>query len=237
MTKKATMKIVRSNPTRGPRTIGAGEAAHLNAVPGATASVLGIPESECTPRVRDAITTLTSEVDGLRSELKAACARLEAAEKNADQDDLLPLLNRRAFVRSLTRHISFVDRYHTPSSLIYFDLNNFKLVNDAHGHAGGDAVLRQFAGVLIANVRETDTVGRVGGDEFAILLSHADQAQAHKKADQLAEQVRTSPAIWNGQSISLSFAYGAFELKGCDNAEDAMARADEAMYRHKRGAK
>lgn len=237
MTKKATMKIVRSNPTRGPRAIRAGDAADLNAVPAATASVLGIPESECTPRVLDAIATLTSEVDGLRSELKAACARLEAAEKNADQDDLLPLLNRRAFMRSLTRRISFVHRYHTPSSLIYFDLNNFKLVNDTHGHAGGDAALRQFAGVLVANVRETDTVGRVGGDEFAILLTHTDQAQAHKKADQLAEQVRTSPAIWNGQSIALSFAYGAFELKGGDNPEDAMARADEAMYRHKRAAR
>ena len=237
MPKKAMMKIERSNPTRGPRAIRANEAADLSAVSAATASVLGIPESECTPRVRDAIATLTSEVDGLRGELKAARELLEAAEKNADQDDLCPLLNRRAFMRSLTLRISSVHRYHTPSSLIYFDLNKFKLVNDAHGHAGGDAALRQFAGVLVANVRETDTVGRVGGDEFAILLSHADQAQAHKKADQLAEQVRTSPATWNGQSISLSFAYGAFELKGGDNAEDAMARADEAMYRHKRSAR
>src|SRR4029077_15099641 len=117
MAKKATMKIERSNPTRGRR--GASETV------AATASVLGIPESECTPRVRDAIATLTSEVDGLRGELKAARERLEAAEKNADQDYLCPLLNRRAFVRALTRRISFVHRYHTPASLIYFDLNNF----------------------------------------------------------------------------------------------------------------
>lgn len=232
MPNKATMKIERSGVTRGSQAIGADKAAAL-----APASLLGIPENECTPKVRAAIAALTREADALRGELDAMRAKLEAAEKNADQDDLLPLLNRRAFVRALTRHISFVDRYHTPSSLIYFDLNNFKLVNDAHGHAGGDEVLRQFAGVLIANVRETDTVGRVGGDEFAILLTHTDQAQAHKKADQLAEQVRTSPATWNGQSIALSFAYGAFELKGGDNPEDAMARADEAMYRHKRGAK
>ena len=231
MPNKATMKIERL--TRGPR--GADKAKALGTAP--AASVLGIPESECTPKVLAAIAALTRDADDLRSELEATRAKLEAAEKNADQDDLLPLLNRRAFVRALTRHISLVDRYHTPSSLIYFDLNSFKLVNDAHGHAGGDAVLRQFAGVLIANVRETDTVGRVGGDEFAILLSHADQAQAHKKADQLAEQVRTSPAIWNGQSIALSFAYGAFELKSGDNPEEAMARADEAMYRHKRGAR
>jgi diguanylate cyclase (GGDEF)-like protein len=98
-------------------------------------------------------------------------------------------------------------------------------------------VLLKFAHVLLANVRDTDIVGRVGGDEFAILLSHADQAQAHSKADQLAEQVRTSPAIWNGQPIALSFAYGAFELRPDDDPETAMARADEAMYAHKRGAR
>jgi diguanylate cyclase (GGDEF)-like protein len=204
---------------------------------GATATVLGIPESEFTPRVRDAIVTLMGEVDSLRRELQSTRERLDEAEKYADQDHLLPLLNRRAFVRELMRYISFADRYGTPSSLIYFDLNNFKSVNDAHGHAGGDAVLRQFAGVLVANVRETDSVGRVGGDEFAILLSHADQAQAHRKADQLAEQVRNAPTIWNGQPIPLSFAYGAFELKAGDNPEQAMARADEAMYAHKRGTR
>ena len=240
------MKIERPSSTRGPRAVGTAayarqaEAAAAPDTPvtnGATATVLGIPESEFTPRVRDAIVTLMGEVDSLRRELQSTRERLDEAEKYADQDHLLPLLNRRAFVRELIRYISFADRYGTPSSLIYFDLNNFKSVNDAHGHAGGDAVLRQFAGVLVANVRETDSVGRVGGDEFAILLSHADQAQAHRKADQLAEQVRNAPTIWNGQPIPLSFAYGAFELKAGDNPEQAMARADEAMYAHKRGTR
>ena len=228
------MKLERSGSPPSIETKASADAADLT---GATARVLGIPERELTPKVRAAIATLTGELDTLRGELQAVSARLETAEHSADQDQLLPLLNRRAFVRELTRHISIADRYGTPSSLIYFDLNNFKLVNDAHGHAGGDEALRQFANVLILNVRDTDIVGRLGGDEFAILLSHADQAQAHKKADQLAEQVRTTPPTWNGTTIQLSFAYGAFELKAGDNPETAMARADEAMYRHKRGAR
>jgi diguanylate cyclase (GGDEF)-like protein len=244
--KEAIMKIERPSSTRGTRAVGTAAYARQakaeaeGAAPeaaAATASVLGIPESEFTPRVRDAIVTLMAEVESLRRELQSTRERLDEAEKYADQDHLLPLLNRRAFVRELMRYISFADRYHTPSSLIYFDLNNFKSVNDAHGHAAGDAVLRQFAAVLTANVRETDAIGRVGGDEFGILLSHADQAQAHKKADLLAEQVRNSPTIWNGQPIPLSFAYGAFELKAGDNPEQAMARADEAMYAHKRGTR
>jgi len=242
MAKGSIMKIERTGSTR--RTTGAAayarQAAPAPASPvtaAATASVLGIPESEFTPRVRDAIVTLMGEVDTLRRELSATKARLDEAERNADQDHLLPLLNRRAFVRELTRYIAFAGRYGTPASLIYFDLNGFKAINDTHGHAGGDAVLHNFASVLSGNVRDSDCVGRLGGDEFGVLLSHADNAQAHKKADLLAERLRTSPAQWNGKSVLVSFAYGAFELKAGDDADVAIARADEAMYAHKRGTR
>jgi len=199
--------------------------------------VLGIPESEYTPRVRDAVATLMDEVESLRRDLQATLERLGEAEKNADQDHLLPLLNRRAFVRELTRQISLADRHGIPASLIYFDLNDFKAINDSIGHTGGDAVLKQLASVLKANVRDTDRIGRLGGDEFGVLLSHADQAQAHVKADLLAQRLHQSPTIWNGKEITLSFAYGAFELRAGDNAELAITRADEAMYAHKRGAR
>ena len=201
------------------------------------ASVLGISEAEFTPRVRDAIMGLMNEVDNLRRELAQTRARLDEAEKTADQDHMLPLLNRRAFVRELTRYIAFADRYNTPASLIYFDLNNLKLTNDTFGHAAGDAVLMRFSEVLLAHVRESDCVGRLGGDEFAILLSHATHAHALKKADTLAAVVQAEPAEWNGNAIPVSFAYGAFELKAGDNADAAIARADEAMYAQKRASK
>ena len=118
------------------------------AAPGAapvSASVLGIPEAEFTPRVRDAIMTLMHEVDRLRKEVEQARAKLEDMARAADEDMLLPILNRRAFVREITRFTSFADRYKTSSSLIYIDLNNFKAVNDAHGHAAGDEVLRHIS--------------------------------------------------------------------------------------------
>jgi diguanylate cyclase (GGDEF)-like protein len=240
------MKIERSSSTKGPRSVGAAAyARQADAAPapltantvGATASVLGIPESEFTPRVRDAIVTLMGEVDSLRRELSATKDRLDEAERNADLDQLLPVLGRRAFVRELTRTIAYAGRYGTPASLIYFDLNGFKAINDSHGHAGGDAVLKNFSDVLSNNVRDSDIVGRLGGDEFGVLLSHADQSQAHKKADQLADKLRAAPTAWNGTSIPVSFAYGAFELKAGDDADTAMARADEAMYAHKRGTR
>ena len=235
------MKIDRVNTLRSTRAVGAAayarQAEALTAaepVLEAGASVLGIPENEFTPRVRDAIMTLMSEVDSLRRELQQTRDRLDEAEKTADQDQLLPVLNRRAFVRELTRYIAFADRYGTPSSLIYFDLDGFKLVNDTYGHAAGDAALEHFAGILLANVRDSDVVARLGGDEFGVLLSHANQDQAHKKADQLALCLNESHALWQGRKIRVSFSYGAFELKAGDDATSAIARADEAMYAQKR---
>ena len=235
------MKIDRTSPARPARSVAqAAYARRLDAtdtvasVEAVPASVLGIPEAEFTPRVRDAIMGLMTEVDSLRRELSSTKARLDEVEKTADQDGMLPLLNRRAFVRELTRYIAFTGRYNTPASLIYFDLNYLKRTNDQYGHAAGDAVLAHFAAVLQDHVRDSDCVGRLGGDEFGVLLSHANQEQALKKADALAEAVKSSPTIWNGHEIPVSFAYGAFELKSGDNPDTAMARADQAMYAQKR---
>ena len=237
------MKVERNSPARASRSVAqsaytrrveaTAEAAGLDSV-GPSASVLGIPEAEFTPRVRDAIMGLMSEVDNLRRELNQTRVRLEDMEKTADQDGMLPLLNRRAFVRELTRHIAVTDRYNTPASLIYFDLNHLKKTNDTHGHAAGDAILKHFADVLVTHVRDTDCVGRLGGDEFGVLLSHANQDQALKKADALAKALKDSPTEWNGNSFTVSFAYGAFELKSGDNPDVAMARADQAMYEQKK---
>ena len=240
------MKIERSTPVRATRSVAQAayarriqateSAAGVDAVAPA-ASVMGIPDDEFTPRVRDAIMNLMSEVDSLRRELSQTRQRLEDVEKSADQDGMLPLLNRRAFVRELTRYISLADRYNTPASLVYFDLNYLKKTNDTHGHAAGDAMLAHFAQVLSSHVRDSDSVGRLGGDEFGVLLSHANQEQAQKKADALAAALAAAPVQWNGQSIPVTFAYGAFELKSGDSPDLAMARADQAMYEQKRASR
>src|SRR3954463_6701285 len=236
------MKVERSTSAKAARTGGAvrpdrraRRAGSVENVPAPVPpAVLEIPEAEFTPRVHDAVMSLMRELDDLRRELDQTRQRLHEVEKAADQDYLLPMRNRRAFVRELTRYIAFTGRYNTPAALIYFDMNQLKKINDTHGHAAGDAVLTHFSEVLLAHVRDSDCVARLGGDEFAILLSHADEIQALKKADHLAEALSESPTVWNGITILVSFSYGAFQLKPDDNAEIAMARADEAMYAQKR---
>jgi len=125
-------------------------------------------------------------------------------------------------------------RYGTPSSLLYFDLDNFKAVNDAHGHAAGDVVLRHFSDLIGSQIRDSDILARLGGDEFGVLLSHVTLDQARKKGLAVAESLRNNPPLWDGVPVSLSFSCGAHELHAGQSADIAMAEADSAMYAEKR---
>ncbi len=196
-------------------------------------NVLGIPAAEFTPRVRDAIMKLMGEVDHLRQELQNQRKRLTHLESEADQDVLVPCLNRRAFVREMSRILSFVERYGLPASLVYIDLDNFKDINDTHGHAAGDAALLQVCEVLQGHVRDSDLIGRLGGDEFGIILAKANQAEAEKKAEMMSEIIKACPLVWNGKAIPLSYTTGAYEFRAGENPAEAMARADRAMYERK----
>ena len=210
------------------RTVTPGLAAPVGA-PGAVDQVtfLGISRSEMTPAVIAAIEALIGELDQLKREVSALRNRLSEAEGLADRDSLTPLLNRRAFVRELGRARTFAGRYGFPASLVYFDLDGFKALNDGHGHAAGDAALMAVAERLIANVRESDIVGRMGGDEFAVVLVQTDRATAETKAAILADAIETA-----GPGLRVS--YGVRELDPDVEPETLIADADAAMFAAKR---
>ena len=153
--------------------------------------------------------------------------------KVGDSKPAAPVANRRAFVRELSRIMAFAERYNTESSLIYFDVNGLKPINDTYGHPAGDATLMRIADVLVENVRESDVVGRLGGDEFAVILSQADADTAAEKAVSLVEKIEEQPLDWNGAEIPIHVSYGIYTFRGGDTAGDALAAADRAMYEHK----
>ena len=177
--------------------------------------------------------TPADELTALRAQVAELQAKLARAEQLADTDVLAPVLNRRAFVREIERAIAAVARYGTAASLIYFDLDGFKAVNDRYGHAAGDAVLIAVAERLIADVREADIVGRIGGDEFAILLQHADLNGANIKASALALTVSSAPIRFDGHDIPVSVTFGVRQVGAVDSAEQALSEADAAMYLRK----
>ena len=124
------------------------------------------------------------------------------------------MANRRGFVRELSRIMAFAERYDTESSLIYFDANGLKPINDTYGHPAGDATLMRIADVLVENVRESDVVGRLGGDEFAVILSQADALTASEKAASLVATIEAQPLDWNGEEIPIKVSYGIYTFKG-----------------------
>jgi diguanylate cyclase (GGDEF)-like protein len=197
------------------------------------AGVFGVPEHHLTPEVRTAFSVLIAEIDSLRLDVDQLKLSLAAAEASADHDGLVPVYNRRAFMREVSKVLSLVKRHEIEASLIYFDLNNFKELNDAHGHAAGDAVLRGVGEVLIRQTRETDIVGRIGGDEFAVVLTHLGPTAAKTKAEALAAAVCTERFLYDGETHAISAAYGISHFYAGDNAERVLARADEEMYADK----
>lgn len=199
--------------------------------------IMGIEPADMTEKVRSAIMALLEEVSTLRHELEAAQRRLSEMEQVVDQDPLIPIPNRRAFVREMSRLISFAERYGTPSSLLYIDLNDIKSINDTYGHAAGDAALLHVAEHLVRNIRDIDVVGRLGGDEFGILLVQSNEDQATLKAEALAKAVAKIPLKWKGEDISLSLAYGVYTFTEAEDPAEALAHADRRMYEHKRAVK
>jgi len=163
------------------------------------------------------------QVEALRREVEALRAEVGRLETLADRDVLTPLYNRRAFVRELSRAIAFCRRYEASAVLLYLDLDGFKGVNDAYGHAAGDAALIRVAEILLGNVRESDVAARLGGDEFAVLLFQAGEDEARAKADRLAELIAAA-----GEGLGATFGVRAFD--GQEDAQAWLAEADAAMF-------
>jgi diguanylate cyclase (GGDEF)-like protein len=145
--------------------------------------------------------------------------------------------NRRAFVRELSRMISFTERYGGVSSLIYFDVNGLKTINDRYGHSAGDALLVHVARILTENVRGSDVVARLGGDEFGVLLAQAEEDKANIKAAALAKALEDSSFAWQGQAIQVHAAFGVYSFEGGVDVKTALDAADRAMYERKRDMK
>jgi diguanylate cyclase (GGDEF)-like protein len=181
----------------------------------------------------EALAAARAEAEGLRAEVERLRRRLAEVELLADRDALTPVLNRRAFTRELSRTLAFCARYEAPASLVFFDLDGFKAVNDGFGHAAGDAALQAVAATLVDHVRESDVIGRLGGDEFAVILAQAERASAEAKALDLQQRIESEPAVFDGRAIPLRISFGVRAFEPGLTAAQALAEADAAMFLRK----
>ncbi|MEM1191964.1 MAG: GGDEF domain-containing protein [Pseudomonadota bacterium] len=203
-----------------------------------TVAIAGIPASELTPHVQAALQKLMAEITSLRQSVAQLKDQVKAAETQADQDPLLPVLNRRAFMRDLDRALAFARRYGTRATVAFIDVDGLKGINDHHGHAAGDAVLSHMVTTISDNIRSGDSFGRLGGDEFGLLLVQTDEALAAKKMESLSRCVSQSPVKVDDAmvQVQISFGLAALASQGADTqhtAETLLALADQRMYEQK----
>lgn len=150
------------------------------------------------------------------------------------QDALTNVLNARAFAERLGQELDRNRRYPRPLALLYLDLDDFKIINDTHGHQTGDAVLRLVADAMRSSVRTADVVGRLGGDEFAVLMPETDAQLANEAAKRLVAGLRN---VFKG-TPNVTASIGVVACTATDaSTDDLLRRADAAMYDAKRMGK
>ena len=110
-----------------------------------------------------------------------------------------------------------------------------KRINDRFGHQAGDAALVHLSRIMLGQVRKSDVVGRLGGDEFGVILAHTDRAKAERKARDLARLMSSTPLSFDGRPLTLRIAHGVHHFGPDDDAADVLKAADHAMYADKNG--
>ena len=160
---------------------------------------------------------------------------LDSCQEAAFTDHLTGLANRRRFERQLEREVARTERYSRPFCLLLMDIDNFKDVNDTHGHDAGDEALRRVANVIQSGTRGIDTGARIGGDEFAVILPETALARGLEVAERLRAEIA---ALDLGAAGRVTASLGVAELPACARTgEELRAAADAALYEAKRAGR
>jgi diguanylate cyclase (GGDEF)-like protein len=177
---------------------------------------------------------LLAEIERLKSELMRAELKVSELEQRADVDPLLDILNRRGFERELKRSLAYLQRYKGEAALLFIDLDGFKAVNDQHGHAAGDALLKAVARELTGHVRASDVVARLGGDEFGVLLWNLGSPLAAAKARELEKLIEAVSVAHGAARLAVGASAGLVPLAVGATPEQMIDAADRAMYARKK---
>lgn len=156
----------------------------------------------------------------------------DAARRDAEIDPLTGVWNRRGMFRRLEQCVA-ADSTQAAGALLYCDLDFFKRINDHYGHDAGDLCLQHFAAVAQSALSAEDVLGRIGGEEFVLLMPAADLAAALRAAEHIRQSLRAQPVHWGTSTITLAVSIGIAELARGQSASAALSRADAALYRAK----
>lgn len=165
--------------------------------------------------------------------IKRQEARIKQLESLSVTDELTQLLNRRGFLQQFQFSLSISRRNKTGGSLMILDLDKFKQINDTYGHLAGDEVLKNVGIAISTVVRESDIVGRIGGDEFSILLPGASPVTVTKRISQIRSAISELQFSWNHKNFIISGSIGRCDYLGHENEQEILNFADTSMYKQK----
>lgn len=191
-------------------------------------------------RIHSDSLAMSKKLEASKLQIEGLQARLERASQAGLQDPLTSASNRREFDQKLKAAIQNAKKQHTPLSIILTDLDSFKNINDNFGHQVGDEVLKHFTSLMKKSVRDCDTIARIGGEEFAIILPYCNSHEAQDLADHVRSRLSLKSLIIRRTSQDIGIitaSFGVTQLIDGEDTEDLIQRADEALYEAKRSGR
>jgi len=171
--------------------------------------------------------------DRIKAEKKLNLAK-DRAEKLAHTDELTGTRNRRAFFKDGMQIVNLAKRYNHSTSIIMMDIDYFKKINDKYGHEIGDIVLQSFVNCIQNNIRVVDVFGRIGGEEFALILPETDKNKAHKISEKLRLNISNMSFNQIDEQLAITSSFGVSQIKATEvELDKALSRADKALYHAK----
>jgi diguanylate cyclase len=190
-------------------------------------------EAERGERAEQEAKELAARLNELEAEAEGLRDRVVREHHQALYDSLTGIYNRLAYDERVAQEYARWKRYATPLTLLIWDVDRFKVINDTYGHQAGDKVLRVIAKLLDSNVRETDFVARYGGEEFVVLLPETDLAGARAVAEKLRTKIEQTEFHYRNQPVRITISGGLAQFQAGDEVEAVFARADTALYQAK----
>lgn len=180
--------------------------------------------------VEDKVVQLTERLREMETESSHLRERVAQEHQQAMTDALTGIPNRMAYQERLVQEVARWKRFNTPLTLLVWDVDRFKSINDEYGHKAGDKVLKVIAGVLTEQIRETDFFARFGGEEFVLLMTGTTQPFILEVADKLREAVSSTGFHFRGEDVQITISCGIAEFREGDSGESVFERADKALY-------
>lgn len=186
---------------------------------------------------RNDLIAARAEAEMAQSQINQLETQLQEMNEKVHEDHLTGILNRRGFDNAYQREVSYATRNHTPLCFALLDIDNFKRLNDTHGHHVGDSALRHLVSAVKETVRMEDVVSRYGGEEFAILLPNTTLMEATQAISRIRRYMTKKFFLHDNNRLLITFSAGVAQFQPGESQEDIFKRADAALYNAKKNGK